>query len=148
VNALGQAKIIDFAISKTIPKGLAKLFFKKKKPQGTPSYMSPEQIRALKPDPRWDIYSYGCTLFELTTGRPPFRGASQNELLGKHIVEKPVSPVSYNADLTDEFGTFVCKMLAKKMTDRPANFHEVLMELKKTRIFKSFDDREEGLDHL
>lgn len=145
VNALGQAKIIDFAISKAIPKGLSKLLHRKKKPQGTPSYMSPEQIRALRPDPRWDIYSYGCTLFELTTGRPPFRGATQNELLGKHIVEKPASPVAFNPDLTDEFGTFVLKMLAKKMTDRPANFHEVLMELKKIRIFKSFDDREEGM---
>src|SRR4029079_4204991 len=65
VNATGQAKIIDFAISKRVPTGLKKLFFKKGKPQGTPSYMSPEQIRAQKPDPRWDIYSFGCTLFEL-----------------------------------------------------------------------------------
>ena len=144
VNAIGQAKIIDFAISKQIPKGLARLFRKKGKPQGTPSYMSPEQIRAQIPDPRWDIYSYGCTLYELTTGRSPFRGNTQNELLGKHLVEKPASPVSYNPDLTDEFGNFVVKLLAKKKENRPSNFHEVLIELKKTRIFKSFDDREEA----
>src|SRR5262249_1423640 len=73
VNALGQTKIIDFAIAKRIKKGLfAKLFAQKGKPQGTPSFMSPEQIRGQSLDGRADIYGYAATLYELTTGRPPF----------------------------------------------------------------------------
>lgn len=144
VNALGQTKIIDFAISRKIPTGFGSWFYRKKKPQGTRSYMSPEQIRDEKPAPNMDIYSYGCMLYELTTGRPPFRAASENELLQKHFVEKPASPVQFNSDLTDDFGKFVLRLVAKKAVDRPKTFHDVLMELKKTRIFKSVDDREEA----
>jgi serine/threonine protein kinase len=143
VNASGQLKIIDFAISRRIPTGLASLFYRKKRPQGTRSYMSPEQIRDEKPQPQMDVYSYGCTIYELTTGRPPFRAASEQELLSKHIAEKPGSPANHNPDLTDEFCGLVLKCLAKKRDDRYKGFHEVLIDLKKTRIFKSVDDREE-----
>jgi len=142
VNSLGDTKIIDFAISKKIPTGFAKWFFRRAKPQGTPSFMAPEQIRDEMPDGRSDIYSYGCTLFELTTGRPPFRGTSMNDLLSRHFSEKPSPPSAYNPDLTDEFSVFVLKMLAKKKADRPANFHEVLIELRKVKqIFKSVPEK-------
>lgn len=138
VNALGETKIIDFAITKKVPKGFAKWFYRKGKPQGTPSFMSPEQINDEKPESRQDIYSYGCTLYELTTGRPPFRGSSTNDLLSRHFKEKPAPPSAYNPDITDEFSQFVLKLIAKKKTDRPSNFHEVLMNLKKVKqIFKS-----------
>jgi serine/threonine-protein kinase len=146
VNALGQTKIIDFAISKPIEKGFfAKLMHARRgrQPQGTPSFMSPEQIRDELLDGRADVYSYGATLYELTTGRPPFRAASQSELLGKHIKEKPVSPCAHNPDLTDEFGAFVLKLLEKKREDRPDGFHKVLMDFKKIRIFKSQKDDDE-----
>lgn len=142
VNSLGETKMIDFAISKKIPTGMAKWFYRKGKPQGTPSFMAPEQIRDELPDGRSDIYSYGCTLFELTTGRPPFRGTSMNDLLGRHFSEKPSPPSAYNQDLTDEFSAFVLKMLAKNKADRPANFHEVLIELRKVKqIFKSVPEK-------
>lgn len=141
VNAVGQTKIIDFAITKKYQKGfLANLFRKGKRPQGTPSFMSPEQIKDDILDARADIYSYGATLYELTTGRPPFRGASQQELLTKHFKEKPQSPAALNPELTDDFGKFVLKLLEKKKEDRPANFHEVLMQLKKIKIYKHETD--------
>ncbi|MFO0821602.1 MAG: serine/threonine-protein kinase [Gemmataceae bacterium] len=147
VNALGETKIIDFAITKKIPKGFGRWFYRKGKPQGTPSFMSPEQINDEMPDPRMDIYSYGCTLFELTTGRPPFRGSSPSDLLGKHFKEKPAPPSAYNPDVTDEFSQFVLKLIAKKKTDRPANFHEVLMALKKVKqIFKSVPEKRDEED--
>lgn len=143
VNALGDTKIIDFAITKKVPTGFAKWFYRAGKPQGTPSFMSPEQIKDEILDGRADIYSYACTLYELTTGRPPFRGTSMNDLLGRHFTEKPAPPKMYNADLTDEFSAFVIKMLAKKKTDRPTNFHEVLMELRKVKqIYKSVVEKD------
>jgi serine/threonine protein kinase len=144
VNAIGETKIIDFAISKRIPTGMAKWFYRKKKPQGTPSFMSPEQISGEMPDPRQDIYSYGCTLYELATGRPPFRGTSVNDLLSRHFKEKPAPPTAYNPDLTDEFSAFVLKLIAKKPSERLANFHEVLISLKKVKqIYKSVTESAE-----
>ncbi len=144
VNALGQTKIIDFAIARRIKKGpFAKLFHKRGKPQGTPSFMSPEQIRGQLLDGRADIYGYAATLYEMTTGRPPFRGNSVNDLLSKHLVEKPSSPQVYNPDLTDEFSALILKCLAKKKEDRPANFHEVLIELRKIKVYKSVPDEED-----
>lgn len=143
VNAVGDTKIIDFAITKKIPTGFAKWFYRKSKPQGTPSFMSPEQINDEILDGRADIYSYGCTLYELTTGRPPFRGTSMNDLLGRHFTEKPAPPSAYNPDLTPEFSAFVLKMLAKKKAERPTHFHEVLMELRKVKqIFKSVVEKD------
>ncbi|MGL1418923.1 protein kinase domain-containing protein, partial [Vibrio parahaemolyticus] len=66
-NALVQTKIIDFAISRPIRGALMyRLFYREKKPQGTPSYMSPEQIQRLPLDYRSDIYNFGATLYELT----------------------------------------------------------------------------------
>jgi serine/threonine-protein kinase len=141
VNALGDTKIIDFAISKKVVTGLARWFQGKGPLQGTASYMSPEQIRNEFLDGRADIYSYGCTLYELSTGRPPFRGASQNDLLSRHIAEKPSPATAYNADVTDEFSAFLLRLLAKKKADRPAHFHEVLIELRKVKqIYKSLPE--------
>src|SRR5437773_5436937 len=69
VNSAGDLRIIDFAISQRVEKEgfFAKLFRRKPAIQGTRSYMSPEQIRGQPLDGRADIYSYGATLYELTT---------------------------------------------------------------------------------
>ncbi|MBX9584467.1 MAG: serine/threonine protein kinase [Gemmataceae bacterium] len=141
VNPVGETKIIDFAITKKRTTG--GLFGKRLKPQGTPSFMSPEQIKGDPQDGRADIYSFGCTVYELTTGKKPFTAASQQELLTKHFTEKPYSPASHNKDLTDEFGAFVLKMLAKKPADRFPSFHEVLIALQKIKIYKDEKPEEE-----
>jgi eukaryotic-like serine/threonine-protein kinase len=137
VNALGQLRIIDFAISKRVPTGFAKMFYRKKKAQGTPSFMAPEQIRGEMPDPRSDIYSLGATMYELLAGRPPFRGKTQSDLLNKHISDKVDPPIVYNKDITDELSQLMLKMLAKKKEDRPKDCHEILFALQKVRLFKS-----------
>lgn len=139
VNSAGELRIIDFALAQRIPSGLLKLFRRRQKPQGTRSYMSPEQIRGLPLDGRADIYSFGASAYELITGRPPFRAASNQELLNKHISEKPASPRLYNPDVTEEFADLVLQMLAKKKEDRPRDFHEVLMKMRGMRIFKSVE---------
>src|SRR5262249_51573090 len=77
----GDVRIIDFAIAQRIPTGWSKYFWKKVKPQGTHSYMSPEQIRAEPLDGRADVYSFGIMCFEIVAGRLPFRGKSFQDLL-------------------------------------------------------------------
>ena len=69
----------------------------------------------------------------MVTGRPPFRANSPQELLNKQLYEKPASPCNHNPEVTKEFGDMVLAMLAKKREDRPANFHEFLMALRKIK---------------
>lgn len=139
VNAAGDLRIIDFAIAQRVQESsfFARLFRRKKAVQGTRSYMSPEQIRGDFLDGRADIYSYGATLYELTTYRPPFRADSQQQLLQKHISEKPAPPIAYCQDLTQEFSDLVVKCLAKKRDDRPHSFHDVLKSLNQLKVYKN-----------
>src|SRR5437763_1513265 len=138
VNSAGEVRVIDFAIAQRIekPSLVGKLLRRKGKAQGTRSYMSPEQIRGEPLDGRADIYSFGATAYELVTGRPPFRGQSNQDLLQKHFIEKPTSPRMHNPEVTEEFADLVLRMLAKKREERPRDFHEVLMALRGIRVFK------------
>ena len=135
VASSGDVRIIDFAIAQRIPTGWSKFFWRKRKTQGTHSYMSPEQIRSLPLDGRADVYSFGAMCYEMMTGRPPFRAASFHDLLTKQIVEKPITPRQYNPDVTEEFADLILRMLAKKKEDRPHDFHQVLMQLRSLRLF-------------
>jgi serine/threonine protein kinase len=139
VNSAGEVRIIDFALAQRIenPSFLGKLFRRKPFIAGTRSYMSPEQIRGEPLDGRADIYSFGAAAYEIVTYRPPFRAASQQELLQKQIIEKPASPQVFNKDLTDEFSNLILKMLAKKRDQRPQSFHEVLKALNALKIYKT-----------
>jgi serine/threonine protein kinase len=76
-------------------------------------------------------------MYEITTNRPPFRAQSSQELLTKHITEKPTSPQFYTPDLTDEFCDLVLHCLKKKREDRPRDFHQVLMALKTIKVYKT-----------
>jgi serine/threonine protein kinase len=141
VNSAGEVRIIDFALAKRANKGgagfFARLFGKKgsKTTSGTRSYMSPEQVLGQALDQRADIYSFGITMYELATGRPPFRGASPGDLLHKHIKEKPISPQALNADITDECANLILRCLAKDKKERPKDFHEFLAAFRGIRIF-------------
>jgi serine/threonine protein kinase len=135
VASSGDVRIIDFAIAQRIPTGLSKIFWRKAKPQGTHSYMSPEQIRSQRLDGRADVYSFGALCYEVVAGRPPFRASSFQDLLAKHITEKPLTPQQYNPEVTKQFADLVLRMLAKKKEDRPRDFHEVLMAMRTLRVF-------------
>ena len=135
VNSAGEVRLIDFALAQRPPTGLAKLFARKVKAQGTRSYMSPEQIRGQVLDSRADIYSFAATAYELVTGRPPFRAASSQELLVKHISEKPFSPRQYNREVTEDFAALILRMLSKKREERPKDFHEVLMAMRSLKVY-------------
>jgi len=131
-----EVKLIDFTIAKKVKTGLGKLFAGKTKVEGTRSYMSPEQIRGQNLDPRSDIYSMGCMIYELITGRAPFTGNTPNELLSKHLSASVPSILVGNENVTPEFNAVVRKMLAKKPEDRPDSMWDVLKMLRGTPIFK------------
>ena len=137
VSRHGEVKLIDFTISQKVAKGLSKLFsFKKKAIQGTRSYMSPEQINGLSLDGRSDVYSMGCVMYELVTGRPPFTGVSPNDLLNKHISAQSPSPLVVNDNVTPEYAKLVREMMAKKPEGRPQSMWDVLKMVRGIKIFK------------
>ena len=138
VNREGDIKVIDFSLAQKIKTGLAKLFSGKPKAvAGTMSYMSPEQIKAGALDPRSDVYSFGCVLFELASGKPPYTGTSPSDLLNKHISAPIPSPVVGNDNVTQDFANVLKKMMAKKPADRYENIWEAFKVLKVTKVFKS-----------
>ncbi len=137
VSRDGEVKLIDFTISRKIRKGIAKLWGGKVKHiQGTRSYMSPEQIRGKRLDPRSDIYSFGCVMFEMVTGKLPYTGESPNDLLNKHISAPLPSPLVANDNVTPEFAGVIRNMMAKRPEDRPDSMWELLKILRVTKIFK------------
>jgi serine/threonine-protein kinase len=136
VSTQGTVKLIDFAISTKQKSSLAAMFSFGAKIQGTRSYMSPEQIRGKNLDARADIYSFGCVLFELMTGKCPFTGSTADELLSKHLTAPIPSIQVYNDNVTPEFAELVKKLMAKRPADRPASIWEFLKVFRSMRVFK------------
>ncbi|MEO8497319.1 MAG: serine/threonine-protein kinase, partial [Planctomycetota bacterium] len=97
---------------------------------GTPNYMSPEQARsASNVDHRADIYSLGCTLYALLTGRPPFAGGTVMEVITKHRVEPMVRPELIVDKVPAELSDIVMRMVAKLPDDRYPNAGELIADL-------------------
>jgi serine/threonine protein kinase len=135
-NKSGEARLIDYALALRVPTGLRKLLGGKTPRQGTPSYIAPEQIRCDPPSPLADIYSFGITCYELVCGRPPFRANSLQELLNKHLQERPMPMSNYCPQVTQEFNDLVLKMLAKRPADRLASLDEFLSRFRSVRVFR------------
>jgi serine/threonine protein kinase len=130
----GQVKLIDLAIAAKSSGFLGKLLGSKTAAQGSPSYMSPEQIRGEALDARSDIYSFGCVIFELIAGRPPYTGADTNDLLNKHVSAVVPAVDAFNKSATTAAAKYLRQMLAKKPADRPASMKEVLQQLRSIRL--------------
>jgi serine/threonine protein kinase len=118
IDELGEPHITDF--------GLAKLLHDESDLTatgarlGTPSYMPPEQAagEGESVGPAGDIYSLGCILYELLTGRPPFRGSSVIQTLNMVVNQAPVSPRDLNAEIPRDLANICLKCLQKLQTDR------------------------------
>ena len=135
-NRSGEARVIDYSLAMRPPSVFRKLFGGKVRRQGTPSYIAPEQIRCEPPTPHADIYSLGITCYELACGRPPFRANSLQELLNKHLQERPLPLTVYNKLVTQEFSDLILKMIMKRPADRLASLHEFLTRFQSVRIFQ------------
>jgi len=118
---------------------------------GTPAYMSPEQgTNAATVDHRADIYSLGCTLYVLVTGRPPFQGTTVMEVLTKHRSEPVLRPDAIVKRVPKELADIIVKMVAKRPEDRYQDLDEVVKALEGFLGMQSgpFTPREEHVETL
>jgi serine/threonine protein kinase len=136
VNLEGEVKLIDFALAVRQKKGLAKFFSRKSKIQGTRSYMSPEQIRGKALGIEADVYSFACTIFHLLAARPPYTGATSNDLLNKHLAAPIPLIEAYNRSVNPAFSQLLQLMMVKRPDKRLPDMNEFLRHLKVTPVFK------------
>jgi tRNA A-37 threonylcarbamoyl transferase component Bud32 len=100
---------------------------------GTALYLSPEQAQGQPVDPRSDLYSLGCCLYEMLTGTVPFRGATPVAVLYRHVREDPAPPRLLNPDVPAALEAVCLKALAKRPEDRYQTAVEMREDLERAR---------------
>jgi serine/threonine protein kinase len=119
---------------------------------GTPAYMSPEQATdSASVDARADIYSLGCTLYVLLTGKPPFEGKTALEIISKHQTEPIVPPDVVVKRVPPALSAILMKMMAKKPADRYQSMDEVIAALEGFLGLEhagTFNPKEEQADQI
>lgn len=113
----GDVKVMDFGIARAISDA-ANTMTQTAAVVGTAQYLSPEQARGETVDSRSDVYSAGCLLYELLTGRPPFVGDSPVAVAYQHVREQALPPSDHDTSLPPEVDAIVMKALAKRLEDR------------------------------
>jgi len=118
-----RIKVVDFglAVRTAVDVRLTQTGFV----MGTPAYMSPEQAKGMPFDSRTDIFSLGCVIFEMVTGRRPFLGTSLAAVMT--AIQKDVPPLlsMLKPDMPKELSDTIARMLAKQPGDRPASAFDV-----------------------
>jgi len=114
VNAEGMVKITDFGIARIA----SSKFTHTGTVMGTPSYMSPEQVRGAAVDGRSDMFSLGVVLYEMLTGQKPFTGESITTIIFKIVSENPIPAKEINPSVGTKMNAVVMRALAKEPAER------------------------------
>lgn len=112
VTDKGQVKVMDFGIARAVSDSSSTVA-ETTQIIGTAAYFSPEQAKGEPVDARADLYSTGVVLYELLTGRQPFRGESPVAVAYQHVSETPIPPTEVNEDAPGALDPIVLRALAK-----------------------------------
>ncbi|MFJ4036882.1 Stk1 family PASTA domain-containing Ser/Thr kinase [Microbacterium sp. NPDC090007] len=126
----GRVKVMDFGIARAVSDSSSTVA-ETTAIVGTAAYFSPEQAKGETVDARADLYSTGVVLYELLTGRPPFRGDTPVAVAYQHVSEAPVPPSEIDEKIPRALDAIVLRALAKDPFQRPqdaASFRESLDE--------------------
>ena len=124
----GRVKILDFGLARDADTTAA--LTQAGEIIGTPHYMAPEQARAKGVDARCDLFSLGCILYRMTTGRLPFAGDTLLATLTAIAVDMPTSVLELNPQAPESLADLIGRLLAKDPDQRPASAAEVITELR------------------
>lgn len=124
----GTVRVLDFGLAVALASADSQIT-RTGQTLGTPAYMAPELVLAGTTGPRTDLYALGCTLFEMITGRSPFRGATAYAVMSKHVDELPASIRALRSDVPQTLASLVEELLAKNPDQRPAAAAEVYERL-------------------
>jgi serine/threonine protein kinase len=111
----GTVKLMDFGIARSSKDGS---LTSTGTTLGSLNYMPPEQVRGEAADARSDIYSFGVTLYEMLTGKLPFRGDSQYSMMTAHLNENPPEPITLRADIPAGLNQIIMMAMAKDPANR------------------------------
>jgi len=128
ITPTGAVKVMDFGIARAVADSAATMT-QTQAVIGTAQYLSPEQARGEQVDARSDLYSTGCLLFELLTGRPPFVGDSPVAVAYQHVREIPPVPSTIASDVPDALDRITLKALAKERDARYSSAAEFRADL-------------------
>lgn len=128
ISKSGAVKVMDFGIARALADS-GNSVTRTAAVIGTAQYLSPEQARGESVDPRSDVYSLGCVLYEMITGVPPFVGDSPVAVAYQHVREDPVPPSQRHAGISPELDAVVLKALAKNPDNRYQTAAEMRADL-------------------
>src|SRR5919109_1581469 len=131
LDGQGDVKVTDFGIARVT--ATAETVAQTAAVLGTASYLSPEQAQGQPVDIRSDIYSLGCVLFEMVTGRPPFPGDSPVAVASKHVLEQPTPPSQINRDVSPDLDAVILRALAKNPANRYQSATEMREDLERVK---------------
>jgi eukaryotic-like serine/threonine-protein kinase len=151
----GRAKVLDFGLAKLVPKGVAIAEADSGGEStgstsiagiisGTPSYMSPEQVRGDALDTRTDIFSLGLVLYETATGRQAFGGGTGGAIIEAVLTRPPVAVRGINPDIPPALEAIINKALHKDREQRYQHVANLLADLQRLKrdIDSGLPDRE------
>src|SRR5215469_7042066 len=127
-----RVKIIDFGLARLLTDKSPRLT-EPGMALGTPVYMSPEQAAGVDVDSRADLYSFGCVLYELVAGEPPFTGDTPEALLMMQLHSQPVPLNLRRAALPTGLGQLIEELMSKDRECRPENAQLVSTRIREIR---------------
>ena len=128
----GDVKVMDFGIARAMD-DLGATLTSTWNVVGTAQYLSPEQALGEIADTPTDIYSTGCLLYELLTGRPPFSGETPVSIAYQHVSGALIPARQVQPDLPESVEVVLAVALAKKTEDRYASANAMLQDINKIR---------------